>query len=52
MMRNSTVSERRRTGTRGSRVNALVGLSVHFSYTRQLFEELDMARAATRSSRA
>jgi tetratricopeptide (TPR) repeat protein len=31
-----------------ARVNALVGLSVHFSYTHQLFEELDMARAATR----
>jgi tetratricopeptide (TPR) repeat protein len=30
-----------------ARVNALVGLSVHFSYTHQLFEELDMARAAS-----
>ena len=30
-----------------ARVNALVGLSVHFSYFHQLFEELSMAEAAT-----
>jgi len=30
-----------------ARVNALVGLSVHFSYLHQLFEELSMAEAAT-----
>ena len=30
-----------------SRVNALVGLSVHFSSSHQLFEELSMAEAAT-----
>jgi tetratricopeptide (TPR) repeat protein len=30
-----------------ARVNALVGLSVHFSYVHELFEELSMAEAAT-----
>ncbi len=30
-----------------ARVNALVGLSLHFSFSHQLFEELSMAEAAT-----
>jgi tetratricopeptide (TPR) repeat protein len=36
-----------RSVSAAARVNALVGLSVHFSYIHQLFEELNMARAAT-----
>src|SRR5882672_248612 len=35
------------TSPPAARVNALVGLSVHFSYLNQLFEELSMAEAAT-----